>query len=163
MCKLIYSQFCSVQLLGNIIKLIFIWDITKLCIHLVHFYFWCIIIWLMQLNKSMLVKSKVCEFKTGYYYLFRSQWLPTFDPKWQSKWKPFFKVIQSVQKYCANKVMHLIERLMAIHLVVTRLFVTDRCRITSLQSELWWLVAEEKNKALNHCHSSFPKCIQKMI
>lgn len=44
---------------------------------------------------------------------------------------------------------------MAIHLVVTRLFVTDRCRVTWLESALWWLVTAEGNKALNHCHSPF--------
>lgn len=44
---------------------------------------------------------------------------------------------------------------MAIHLVVTRLFVADRCRVTWLESALWWLVAAEGNKALNHCHGPF--------
>lgn len=44
---------------------------------------------------------------------------------------------------------------MAIHLVVTRLFVTDRCRVTWLESALWWLVTVEGNKALNYCHSPF--------
>lgn len=47
------------------------------------------------------------------------------------------------------KLCILIERLMAIHLVVTRLFVTDRCRVTSLQLELWWLVAEGRNITCN--------------
>lgn len=47
------------------------------------------------------------------------------------------------------KLCILIERLMAIHLVVTRLFVTDRCRVTSLQSELWWPVAEGRNITSN--------------
>lgn len=44
---------------------------------------------------------------------------------------------------------------MAIHLVVTRLFVADRCRVTWLESALWWLVAAEGSKALNHCHGPF--------
>lgn len=47
------------------------------------------------------------------------------------------------------KLCILIERLMAIHLVVTGLFVTDRCRVTSLHSELWWLVAEGRNTVLS--------------
>lgn len=65
--------------------------------------------------------------------------------------------MQSIQKYWANKVMHLIERFMATHWVATGLFVTGRCTVTWLEEALWWLVTTKENKASKHCHGLFCK------
>lgn len=56
------------------------------------------------LRREILVTTEV-EVRLPIVYAASSR-CTHLTPKWQNKWKLLFKVMQSVQKYCANKVIN---------------------------------------------------------